>query len=315
MYLIINLLFIFFLIFFLNFLLISYLKWRQRKKFNGQRIIAFFHPYCNAGGGGERVLWSSIKALEDLDLGFQFVVYTGDVDTTGEKILQKVKNEFQIELKSRVKFVFLKQRKWIEADTYPYFTLIGQSLGSMVLGFEALFKLIPDFYFDSMGYSFTYPIFKYLGHCRIIAYVHYPVISTDMLKVVSSGEQTFNNRLFISRSKIFTCLKLIYYHIFVKLYGFMGRRADAVFVNSSWTLEHINKIWNIPNKVYLLYPPCDTKAFQVLPLQRSNKYILLSISQFRPEKNHRMQISLFAEFLEKYVLFSLKKIINLKIKF
>lgn len=25
--------------------------------------IGFFHPYCNAGGGGERVLWMAIKAL------------------------------------------------------------------------------------------------------------------------------------------------------------------------------------------------------------------------------------------------------------
>lgn len=25
--------------------------------------IGFFHPYCNAGGGGERVLWCAIRAL------------------------------------------------------------------------------------------------------------------------------------------------------------------------------------------------------------------------------------------------------------
>lgn len=26
--------------------------------------VAFFHPYCNAGGGGERVLWCAIRALQ-----------------------------------------------------------------------------------------------------------------------------------------------------------------------------------------------------------------------------------------------------------
>jgi alpha-1,2-mannosyltransferase len=28
-------------------------------------IVGFFHPYCNAGGGGERVLWCAIKALQN----------------------------------------------------------------------------------------------------------------------------------------------------------------------------------------------------------------------------------------------------------
>ncbi len=27
-------------------------------------VCAFFHPYCNAGGGGERVLWSAINAMQ-----------------------------------------------------------------------------------------------------------------------------------------------------------------------------------------------------------------------------------------------------------
>ena len=28
------------------------------------RVVGFFHPYCNAGGGGERVLWVAIRALQ-----------------------------------------------------------------------------------------------------------------------------------------------------------------------------------------------------------------------------------------------------------
>lgn len=27
-------------------------------------LVAFFHPYCNAGGGGERVLWCAIRTLQ-----------------------------------------------------------------------------------------------------------------------------------------------------------------------------------------------------------------------------------------------------------
>ena len=27
--------------------------------------VGFFHPFCNSGGGGERVLWSAVKVLQD----------------------------------------------------------------------------------------------------------------------------------------------------------------------------------------------------------------------------------------------------------
>jgi alpha-1,2-mannosyltransferase len=30
----------------------------------GKPTVAFFHPYCNAGGGGERVLWCAIRAMQ-----------------------------------------------------------------------------------------------------------------------------------------------------------------------------------------------------------------------------------------------------------
>ena len=28
------------------------------------KVVGFFHPYCDAGGGGERVLWCAIKAIQ-----------------------------------------------------------------------------------------------------------------------------------------------------------------------------------------------------------------------------------------------------------
>ena len=41
------------------------------------KIIAFFHPYCNSGGGGERVLWVALRALHQKHPKCHFVVYTG----------------------------------------------------------------------------------------------------------------------------------------------------------------------------------------------------------------------------------------------
>ena len=177
-------------------------------------IVGFFHPYCNAGGGGERVLWEAIKALQNrfscffkniFELAYKIkvtrnpfrynhvrcVVYSGDIsDIARETILERVKNRFNITLPRTdslsICFIPLQTIKLIEASTYPRFTLIGQSLGSIFLSFEALFKLIPDVYFDSMGYAFTYPIFKYLANRPVACYVHYPTISTDMLQVVKN---------------------------------------------------------------------------------------------------------------------------------
>lgn len=54
-------------------------------------IIGFFHPFCNAGGGGERVLWAAIRATQERWPKARIVVYTGDHDVTKEKILERVK--------------------------------------------------------------------------------------------------------------------------------------------------------------------------------------------------------------------------------
>ena len=75
-----------------------------------------------------------------------------------------------------------------------------------------------------------------------------------------------------------------------------GKYSDLTMVNSSWTEDHINKLWS-SNKAHKVYPPCDNKDF--LRIQRTfdgfdihsekiNK--IISLGQFRPEKDHAMQI-------------------------
>jgi alpha-1,2-mannosyltransferase len=49
-------------------------------------------------------------------------------------------------------------------------------MGAIWLGFEALNAIVPDVYFDTMGYAFTFPLFKLLAGCKVGAYVHYPTI-------------------------------------------------------------------------------------------------------------------------------------------
>jgi alpha-1,2-mannosyltransferase len=71
---------------------------------------------------------------------------------------------------------------------------------------------------------------------------------------------------------------------------------DVVMANSSWTADHIRQLWWAQGKSpALVYPPCDTTELQRLPLDRRLKQLyLISVAQFRPEKNHRLQLEAFA---------------------
>ena len=252
-------------------------------------VVGFFHPYCAAGGGGERVLWHSIRALQKRYSFVRCVVFTGDLGRTPGDILGLVRERFKLELRE-VEFVYLKRRNWVEAWRYPRFTILGQSLGSILLGLEAVLNLAPHVFIDTTGFAFTLPIFRWLGGSRTASYVHYPTVSSDMLVSVASHTHSFNNSQDVSKSQVLTRMKLIYYRLFARLYGFMGRRSDVVMVNSSWTHAHIRQLWS-PRQLFIVYPPCDTASFHQLALPRpSRPFRIVSVGQFRPEKNHQSQL-------------------------
>lgn len=114
--------------------------------------IGFFHPYCNAGGGGERVLWCAIKAIQTTYPHVKCVVYTGD-NISDEAFHERTRSTFGIILPRSVEFVRLSRRSWVEAERYPYFTMLGQSFGSMILALEALWKYNPHIFFGRHFYS------------------------------------------------------------------------------------------------------------------------------------------------------------------
>lgn len=147
-------------------------------------------------------------------------MYTGDLDVPPERMILNARNMFNITVdRANIDFVYLHKRPWIEAEHYPRFTLLGQSLGSMVLAMEALFKYQPDVFIDTMGYAFTYPIFHYLGACKVGSYTHYPIVSTDMLKRVKSRVYAHNNQSYVAKNPFRTWLKLTYYRLFAKVSG------------------------------------------------------------------------------------------------
>lgn len=256
------------------------------------------------------------------------VVYSGDVDATKEEIIAKVKSRFDIELSpNSLHFVFLNSRHLVEDAAWPRFTLLGQSLGSMALGWEAMTKLIPDLFIDTMGYAFTFHIAIWLGGVPVGAYVHYPTISTDMLNRVKSRKQWHTNTDSISKSSVLSQGKLIYYRLFMYLYAYSLRQASFLMVNSSWTKNHVDSILqhsdpivdllfcltpfalvrvlnllrfhSAPRSARIVYPPCDTREMAKFPLEDRER-VILSVAQFRPEKDHAAQLRAFHQLLKAH---------------
>jgi alpha-1,2-mannosyltransferase len=271
-------------------------------------IVGFFHPFCNAGGGGERVLWAAIRANQKRWPKATCIVYTGDHDVDKAAILKRVKDRFNIHLHPpTIHFLYLSTRDWVLASTWPRFTLLGQSLGSLVLAYDAFTLLVPDIFIDTMGYAFALGLSSFLfPKVPTGAYVHYPTISTDMLDSLQTGGQGVNAGTGTGYRGM---AKKKYWQLFAKLYSKIGSTIDVVMTNSTWTQGHIKSLWE-PYRIKrskaididVVFPPVAveevTEAVQVSESSEQNRGpYLLYIAQFRPEKNHRMILEAFASFL------------------
>ncbi|KAG1726222.1 glycosyltransferase family 4 protein [Suillus lakei] len=266
------------------------------------QFIGFFHPYCNAGGGGEHI------------------------DATKEQIIAQVEARFNISLDPKsLHFVFLKRRRLVEDAAWPRFTLLGQSLGSMFLAWEALSQVIPDLYIDSMDYAFTFHIVAWItkGSIPMGAYIHYP---TNNQKVGHTNRGDVAGSLVLSRGKMW------YYRFLIYHYSMALSRPSFIMANSSWTKNHVDAILSHSDPVMnvmhflnplfifrlfattlkskklhansaskkpetnIVYPPCDTREMAQFSLDERER-IILSIAQFRPEKDHPAQLRAFAQLL------------------
>ncbi|PWN38437.1 UDP-Glycosyltransferase/glycogen phosphorylase [Meira miltonrushii] len=304
-------------------------------------VLGFFHPYCNAGGGGERVLWQAIEHHLRQDPEIVIVIYSGDVgpaesldatdkeleqgkdggvslpdgskSVTKTEILERCNARFAIplhspDLASRIHFLPLSNRILVSDSYWKRLTLLGQAYGSMRMAFEACTQFLPDVFIDSMGYAFAYPVVRLFNHrIPIGAYVHYPMISTDMLQRVKDRKAGHTNNSNVSASKWRSQLKLVYYRLFAWTYSRALRTADTLVANGSWTRNHLNNLMfgtkasGLPDskKVQVVYPPCDTASLNTFPLQQRQKMTLVSLAQFRPEKEHATQIRIIKDLIDQ----------------
>lgn len=133
-------------------------------------------------------------------------------------VVKQVETTFQItftsEAQSRLRFVKIRSRGFLEARHYPVLTMLGQSLASVGVALECLILHIPDVYVDttgrfaafiysvpsthrshvctaflhaSTGAAFAYPLAKLIAGCKVVAYVHYPIISAGTITTTLSA--------------------------------------------------------------------------------------------------------------------------------
>jgi len=266
--------------------------------------------------------------------GIEIVIYSGERHKSKKQILDNVTQRFGIKFQVHelklIQFVNIQSRTLLEAKWYPIATIIGQSLGGVLVALECCLRRKPDIYIDTMGNALAYPLVRFFFAQRVMAYVHYPAISSDMLGLVYQRRPGVTNSRWIAQSYIGTYLKAGYYRLFAMLYGWAGRRGcDLILANGSWTMNHLLQLgWSDNNhddqRLRLLYPPCgpattmsedynqnnldDDQELQQLFFDDSDssssgkkarkRLVILSVGQFRPEKDQALQLRVFKELLE-----------------
>ncbi|KAA8916966.1 hypothetical protein TRICI_000864 [Trichomonascus ciferrii] len=283
------------------------IHYKDGTQVNRKVVFGFFHPYADAGGGGERVLWAAVRQTLQNNENNVCAIYVGrdaapNATTaaqgaastgaspdaaSGDAILDRVDARFGIEVdRARVVFIFIAHRTLVHPLTWPRLTLVGQAFGSAVLAYEAISSLVPDVFVDTAGYPFCYPLISWLLGIPVCAYVHYPVVQPDMLAGVGP-----------------LSVRGLYWRAFMRAYALMARYATLPVTNSTWTNEHMRRIWGPgaakrPDLITTVYPPCAVQDFAPPTPGQVRKPHVVCIAQFRPEKRHDLLLREFARYLE-----------------
>jgi alpha-1,2-mannosyltransferase len=291
-------------LFILLFIGIIYLIQRKLRRqitqvYSNTRVVSFLHPFCNDCGGGEKVLWKIVEALTTnatkKDGKIKINILCGIKDDAS-LIKNNLKNRFEIDLTSNdkgnvvdIELVRLKSANLIRPKSF--LTMLLQIFGQIVLAFEIVSSVYSDTIIDTTGLPFTYIVLRLLGRAKVVAYVHYPFISDDMIRDIKGGVEGVHSRGLLSRFKALRYAKVFYYYLILAFYKLNGLCVDFAFTNSSWTNNHMKKIWTSTD-LKILYPPCSTQLYESHKRNEIRSNTIVSCAQFRPEKKQKMQIDI-----------------------
>lgn len=263
-------------------------------------IFGFFHPHSYANGGGERVLWEAVDATLRESENHVCVVYTfaDNEKMSVSSLLASVKVTFGVDLfdNDRIVLIHLNEKlKWmIDPKSWKFASLILQTISSIRILFNGLNQISPDVFIDTQGFPFVYSIVSYCIDVPIISYVHYPIISADMLKSVWEIKG------------VYKYLKFGYWWTMLRAYQLNASFSNFTLCNSTWTLDNVKSGLGVDDGVIdILYPPCvsnfgnevnSMSLETVSHLKREN--LMVYLAQFRPEKRHLLLLKHYAEYVK-----------------
>ena len=294
------------------------------------KTVSFIHPFCSDCGGGEKVLWRMITSLisyydnTTTKNNFQNMPKLKINIISGRKddkqiLLNKLKSRFGIDLAKQNNNININSNKLVyEVELISmesgymlrpknFLTMLLQILAQIYFAIEIITKIYSDVYCDTTGLPFTYFILKYLGHSKVTAYTHYPFISKDMIYQVQNNKPGVHSRGNLNKNKFIRKIKIFYYNLILKVYKIMGNKClSFAYVNSTWTFNHMKETWDElykTNKLIILYPPCSISLYREAAKNDNRQNIIVSFSQFRPEKNQILQIKILAQLKKKLSIY------------
>ena len=294
------------------------------------KTVSFIHPFCSDCGGGEKVLWRMITSLisyydnTTTKNNFQNMPKLKINIISGRKddkqiLLNKLKSRFGIDLLKQNNNININSNKLVyEVELISmesgymlrpknFLTMLLQILAQIYFAIEIITKIYSDVYCDTTGLPFTYFILKYLGHAKVTAYTHYPFISKDMIYQVQNNKPGVHSRGNLNKNKFIRKIKIFYYNLILKVYKIMGNKClSFAYVNSTWTFNHMKETWDElykTNKLIILYPPCSISLYREAAKNDNRQNIIVSFSQFRPEKNQILQIKILAQLKKKLSIY------------
>ncbi|KAJ1608895.1 glycosyl transferase [Cryptosporidium canis] len=264
----------------------SIIAWKHERK----STIAFFHPQCCNFGGGEKVLWNIVYEVLADNIKNKVVIYSnsGAVKT---KVVSKVEEVFGIPLNNpafinRITIVELRLGFLLNIGVLKLWTI---NLAAIIVSLEGLLFgwPFPEVFVETAGFPFSIISAKILPTTKHIStYIHYPQVRK---KNIEEEKRRCFQRYF-------------YLKIFSLIYKFSIGLANKVVANSNWTFDMLNELWgNDRIDMTVCRPPINMDNYSLDLPQNSTlrKDVIISLAQFRVEKNHFAQIQIFSDVLKR----------------
>lgn len=239
--------------------------------------IGILHPQCGDFAGGEKVLWLVLQCMQKKKMGKKIRIFC-NFHSEKEEFQTKIKEHFNVDIDiCDLEFQRLHLGWLIHADNYNFARLFFQYIASCLTAIEICLTSNCCYIIDTSGMHFGTVIFR-LFKIPCIVYIHYPLLN------VSTRPST-----------------MLYHFLLLQMYKLSLLSSSKIIVNSTWTYKKIIKMCCFEKDIEIIYPPCNClNSNQLIDEFDTDTINIVSLGQFRPEKNHYLQINVFSQLSDHF---------------